>query len=240
MKILPLTQGNFALVDDEDYERLKHHKWCFKSTYGNKLYAVRCECRNGWVKYIFLHHEVLGYTSAIPGRVVDHINGNSLDCTRKNLRICTQAQNCRNRQQQKNSRSKYKGVKIKERKSGYRYHAVITAENKSHYLGSYKDEYSAMAAYNVMAVKLHREFAYLNTWNGPSIPGQPDPLAEELEKIPHRDLVPYPHDPSERLIYIYKLPGKEKGKENKPQMHAEKRRRDLLKNVILSTAKNLK
>ena len=213
MELLPLTQGYVAIVDDEDYERLKRFNWCVTAnTYGNK-YAVRSLYKNGWLKQVFLHHEVLGLISAPPGRVVDHINGNSLDCTRGNLRICTHAQNCRNRRRQKNSRSKYKGVKIIEVKSGFRYRAAITADNKRYHLGSFKDEYSAMASYNVMALKLHGKFASINTWNGPSIPGEPDPLAEELAKIPHRDLVPYPHDPSERLIYIYKLPSDQKEKE---------------------------
>lgn len=210
MGILPLTQGYIALVDEEDYERLKRFKWCVCSnTYGKK-YAVRTLYKNGWSKQVYLHHEVLGLISAPPGKVVDHINGNSLDCTRANLRICTYAQNVQNRPPLKHSRSKYKGVKIVEKKSGYRYQVNITAEKKSYYLGSFKDEYTAMATYNVAAIKLHGKFAYLNTWNGPSIPGEPDPLAEELAKIPYRDLVPYPHDPSEKLIYIYKLPGKEK------------------------------
>ena len=217
MNLLPLTQGYVAIVDDDDYERLKNHKWRAKRHYGNKLYAVRYVCMNGWAKQVFLHHEVLGLTSAPPGRVVDHINGNSLDCTRANLRICTHAQNCQNRRHQKNSRSKYKGVKIIEEKSGFRYRAAITANNKLYYLGTFKDEYSAMAAYNVMAIRLHGKFAYINTWNGPSIPGQPDPLAEELKKIPHRDLVPYPHDPSERFVYCYKLPPDEKNVRKQPK-----------------------
>jgi len=210
VELLPLTQGYIALVDDEDYERLKHYSWYSVRNKNSKVYAARMMHKNGWAKQVSLHHEVLGYISAPTGRVVDHINGNTLDCTRNNLRICTQAQNLRNKPSKKNTRSKYKGVKIVTVKSGLRYHAGITVENKSYYLGSYKDEYSAMAAYNVMAVKLHGKFAYLNTWNGPSIPGQPDPMAAQLEKIPHRNLVPYPHDPSERLFYIYKFPPHEK------------------------------
>ena len=210
MNLLPLTQGQVAIVDDEDYARLKHFNWYIKRNINNKLYAARSLRCNGWSRQVYLHHEVLGMISAPPGKVVDHINGNTLDCTRSNLRICTWAENMRNRPSKKNTRSKYKGVKVRKCKSGYRYQARINFEKKYYYLGSFKDEYSAMAAYNVMAVKLHGRFAYINTWNGPSIPGEPDPMAEELAKIPHRDLVPYPHDPSERLIYIYKFPPHEK------------------------------
>jgi len=217
MSVLPLNHGYIALVDDEDYERLKQFNWYCKLKKDNKVYAARMRHKNGWAKQVFLHHEVLGFTSAPPGRVVDHINGNTLDCSRANLRICTQAQNLRNRPSKKNSRSKYKGVKIVKVKSGYRYKANIAVRKKSYYLGSFKDEYSAMATYNVVALKLHGKFAYINTWNGPSIPGEPDPLAEELAKIPHRDLVPYPHDPSEKLIYIYKFPPHEKNVRKKPK-----------------------
>lgn len=40
MKVIPLTQGQFAKVSDEDYERVMNcGKWCASNTGG--FYAVR-------------------------------------------------------------------------------------------------------------------------------------------------------------------------------------------------------
>jgi HNH endonuclease len=214
MKLLPLTQGYLAMVADEDYERLRQYKWRLSKNQENKLYAKRAFSQDGWVRQVYLHHEVLGMISPPRGYVVDHINGNGLDCRRENLRLCTQAQNLQNKPPKKNSRSRYKGVTIYESKKGYRYYARITKNRKTHCLGKFKDEYTAMAMYNAWSYQLFGRFAYLNTWTGPSIAGEPDPLAEELKRIPYRDEVPYPHDPSERFYYVWKLP---EGKRSRPQ-----------------------
>ena len=70
MELLPLTQGYVAIVDEEDYERLKRFKWYVTAnTYGNK-YAARSLYKNGWAKQVFLHHEVLGLISITTTRPV--------------------------------------------------------------------------------------------------------------------------------------------------------------------------
>jgi hypothetical protein len=84
-KLIPLTQGKFAIVDAEDYERLSKYKWHVDkgdSTY----YAAR-----GIVgKNFRMHREIL---NAPEGLVVDHRNHNGLDNRKKNLRLCTRSQN---------------------------------------------------------------------------------------------------------------------------------------------------
>lgn len=40
VKLIPLTQGLFTLVDAADFERLNAFKWC-ASTHDGKSYAVR-------------------------------------------------------------------------------------------------------------------------------------------------------------------------------------------------------
>ncbi len=100
--LIPLTQGKFAIVDAEDYDWLIRYKWhackC-KNTY----YASRV--RGG--KTIKMHREIM---RAPKGLVCDHINHNGLDNRKRNLRLCTNAQNCYNQRASATGTSKYKGV----------------------------------------------------------------------------------------------------------------------------------
>lgn len=90
MPYIELTKCEFALVDDEDYAELSQHRWYAQTTKGG-FYAARRD-HNGAFKY--LHRVIMNEPE---GMVVDHINGNTLDNRRSNLRICTQSQNTKNR-----------------------------------------------------------------------------------------------------------------------------------------------
>ena len=90
---------------------------------------------------------------------VDHINGNPLDNTRENLRLCSKAQNNYNAKKRKNSKSQYKGVTI--RPSG-RFGAYICKDGKNYCLGTFDKEIDAALAYNKKAVDLFGKFAKLN------------------------------------------------------------------------------
>lgn len=87
-----------TLLDDEDFERLKNDRWHIttaKSTAGKRyVYAGRFEIVDGKARMRLMHRIVSG---APRGMVVDHINGNTLDNTRANLRVCTYSENLRNR-----------------------------------------------------------------------------------------------------------------------------------------------
>ena len=83
---IPLTQGMYTLVDDEDFEWLNQYKWHLSPERGN-CYAV------GWVngKMVRMHHLLL------PGaKLIDHINGLGTDNRRVNLREVTASQNMLN------------------------------------------------------------------------------------------------------------------------------------------------
>jgi hypothetical protein len=100
---IPLTQGQYAIVDPEDYERLAKYKWFAKRCDG-RFYAVR------WAKNknVKMHQVILGSEE---GKVIDHINGNGLDNRKANVRFATSEQNSWNqRKQRSKSSSKYKGV----------------------------------------------------------------------------------------------------------------------------------
>lgn len=149
MKLIPLTQGLFAMVDDFDYKWLKKIKWYAKKS-NNKFYAV-----NGSPK-IYMHRLLLGL-SQDDKRMPDHIDRNSLNNQRSNLRIATHKQNCHNSPSRKDSLSLFKGVTWDKGKKRWK------ARIGSKHLGHFKIETDAAAAYNNTAKELHGEFACLNT-----------------------------------------------------------------------------
>lgn len=163
MKEIKLTRGHIAIVDDEDFEYLSKFKWQAIPKGGDRVYARRSKRigsrSEGKQLSFYMHREV---TNAKKGEYVDHINHNTLDNTRNNLRKCTNAQNSKNNRGQTSQRihSKYKGVK--KNLNSTTYSARITVDGKSIYLGSYKTQEEAAESYNKAAVEFHGEYCYLN------------------------------------------------------------------------------
>lgn len=153
MNKIPLTQNKFALVDDEDYERLMAKgSWFF-----NGHYAARNLTAPGFSRVLLMHRVVMG---ALAGQEVDHINGDKLDNRKENLRFCTRAENLSNRGAQKNNKTGLKGVS--RVKGCNRYKAQIMCEGTIHHLGSFDSPLEAAEAYNKAAVTLHGDFAKVN------------------------------------------------------------------------------
>ena len=156
-KEIHLTQGKVAIVDDADFEELNKLKW-FADKQGDNYYAVRKSLRiNG--KYINqkMHRIIIGEKLGVH---TDHINGNTLDNRRSNLRNCTHQQNMWNKPKSKANNSGYKGVFYL--KSSKMYRATITINGKTIYLGTFYYIKQAANAYNLAAKKYHGEFANLN------------------------------------------------------------------------------
>lgn len=153
-----------TLVDAEDYESLSRFKWrLIGSGYVARPYERRI---NGRRRYLsaYMHREIMRPDQDVN---VDHINRNPLDNRRSNLRLCTQAQNGCNRPglEIKNGKpvaSKYKGVRATTSGKKNPWTATIKAAGKTRYLGCFKTEEEAAQAYNVAAIELQGEFAYLN------------------------------------------------------------------------------
>lgn len=159
MKKIPVGHCKFALVDDEDYEKISNYSWRLKKT-TNTWYAQRNsypplvkKCTT-----IHMHREILGLNG---GKTVDHINGNGLDNRRTNLRICSQADNTLNRATQKNNRSGFKGVCFRGGKLRP-WGAKIVHKDISYWLGTFATAKDAAHAYDKAAIKIHGEFARLN------------------------------------------------------------------------------
>jgi hypothetical protein len=164
---IPLTQGQFAIVDVDDYEKLADFKW-FAVKYGRCFYAERKgKSQTGKHKIcnIKMHRQILNPPD---GLYVDHINHNGLDNRKANLRIVTMVQNSWNaRKQFGNFSSQYKGVTWSKTSRKWKAHIGFLGERI--YIGCFDDEQSAARAYDAKAKELFGEFAYLNF---PSCPAQ--------------------------------------------------------------------
>jgi len=154
MKQIPLTKGLFAIVDDEDYDDLIKYPW-FASKSANRFYAKKNPSKGDCKRVRYMHRKILG----VEGRnvVIDHINGDSLDNRRCNLRICTHGENIRNRAKY-GLKSEYKGIHPKRGK----WSCKITVNGVVRNLGVFEDPKDAALAYDKAAVKWHGEFASLN------------------------------------------------------------------------------
>jgi len=164
MKTIPLTKGRVALVDDDDYEHLNQMKWHLSEPepYPKAVHTVYPRpCPTGTVgKRLIMHRLIL---NAPPDKVVDHIDGNTLNNQKSNLRLADRHQNGCNAITSKRNTSGFKGVS--KGKSG-RWIAQISCKRKWFWLGSYATKKEAAVAYDVAAMMLHGEFAKTNKMLG--------------------------------------------------------------------------
>lgn len=153
VKRIPLTLGNYALVDDEDYAVLSERKWQDDSRgYATAGHVKPCGKRTT----VKMHRIILG---AADDEHVDHINGNPWDNRRCNLRIVSNQQNSFNRGKYSTNTTGYKGV---ARYKGDRFTAQITVDGRKLHLGCFDDAEEAAMAYNVAAWIYQGEYAKLN------------------------------------------------------------------------------
>lgn len=168
MASLEIAKNASVLIDESDYERVSRFRW---NRY--KKYAYRAP-RNGKNeggkdrrKILLMHRYIVGLNDEKGNKIctcnyhVDHINHDTLDNRRSNLRICFDWQNNKNvLKTKKNATSTYLGVSwCKGRK---RWLAQISHENKTRNLGRFNTEKEAAEKYNEVAQLLHGEYANLN------------------------------------------------------------------------------
>jgi hypothetical protein len=152
-KIIPLSQGKVAIVDDADFEWLSQWKWHYA-----KGYAVRNEGIYPDRRTVYMHDKIMNPPD---GMEVDHVKtGDNLNNQRYNLRICTRGQNMANTRVRAINTSGYKGVTWN--KDHGRWQPQIKVNGKRKYLGFCDTAEDAAHVYDEAARKYFGEFAKLN------------------------------------------------------------------------------
>ncbi len=154
MPAIPLTQGKYAIVDDEDYEYLCQWRWYYTSA----GYAARRNPRSPNYpsgQIILMHRQILNPESDMS---IDHIDRNPLNNVRSNLRLAAHWQNLHNRPKQINNTSGHKGVCWSKREQKWK--GFIDVQGKRLHLGTYADLPEAIADVMWWRQQLCGEFAH--------------------------------------------------------------------------------
>jgi hypothetical protein len=163
-RLIPLTQGEYAKVDPEDYEWLMQYNWTAIRK-ENSWYATRSMSVLGKSVQCYMHRMIMFYSNPNfeirnTKQFVDHKNHDGRDNRKANLRIATAKQNCWNRNVRRGSSSKYIGVSWLESRSKWQVTAYIGG--KSRFIGYFEDEETAARAYDAAVLGERGEFAVLN------------------------------------------------------------------------------
>ena len=157
MRTISLTQGFFALLDDEDFDRTSAFKWSATRA-GKTVYGVRkVRTVSGRTTSQLMHRFIMDVTN--PKINVDHVDHNGLNCQKHNLRLCVRGENTVNAHKTRGA-SKYKGVGWDAERRLWR--ACIRVHGKSIHLGRFADEVEAALIYDAAARSAFGEFALCN------------------------------------------------------------------------------
>lgn len=149
MRKIPLNNGKFVVIDDDDFERVSRYKWSFNIGYAQS---------NIGGKPTFMHRLIMG---ADRGILVDHRDFNGLNNQKNNLRFATHSQNTRYARPSKGRPHPHKGIVwVKPRKA---WSARLNILGKTCEIAEFSSMESAAAAYNVAARIVAGDFALLNT-----------------------------------------------------------------------------
>lgn len=164
------TVNGAPFVVDDDDSREPRMVW-FKD--GTCLEVVIKTSRWRWVgtsskrhvatqagrKLVYVHRAVM---QSPPSFQVDHVDGNTANNVRSNLRLATHGENVVNQQKPRNRASSYRGVRVKLFAFGLRYFATVKKLGRQYRTPLRKDELQAARDYDQLASSLHGEFAVLN------------------------------------------------------------------------------
>lgn len=147
--ILKTQNGEYngsILIDLDDVDLIKQYHWCSTSSYVITKY-------NG--ETIHMHRLIMGLEDK--SLMVDHINRDTNDNRKSNLRIATPQQNAMNKSIQPNNTSGVPGVSFRKDRGKWR--AFITVNKKQISLGMFEDKEDAIRARKEAEKKYFGEFA---------------------------------------------------------------------------------
>jgi hypothetical protein len=146
---LPISRGLETKIDRETLDMLsatKNLKWNAQKS-GKRFYVSKNTSSGGKV---YLHRLIMNPT---PGLCIDHINGDSLDNRKENLRVCSFRENSRNIRV-----DGFKGVT----KENNKYAAQIQIDGNHINIGVFSTEGDAARAYDIVAAFVFKEYAAFN------------------------------------------------------------------------------
>ena len=156
MKKVPLSRGEFALVDDCDFELVSQHTWqCHVDPKSGRKYAVCHIWVGGERKTMQMHRLILWHAS----EHTDHKDGNGLNNQRCNIRPATRIENGQNRKLQDHS-APFKGVHLLKANNSWT--AYIRVNRVKKHLGTFKTAREAAHAYDSAAILHFGQFARTN------------------------------------------------------------------------------
>jgi hypothetical protein len=166
----------FSVVDDEDFDKINKYKWSILTS-GNKKYACRQYKKDGKIKRIFLHRYIMNTED---NKIqIDHIDGNTMNNQKSNLRSCSPKENCYNKKVASNNTSGYKGVWSYK----HMWVASIQKDNKKFHCGRFENKEDAKEAYNKKAEELFGDFANLNICDMSTYKIDSDLENNKIEKV---------------------------------------------------------
>lgn len=150
-KEIVLSDGTKVKVDADDHAWLSKFKW-----YRSNVYAERTSWDRKTKKSIKIKmsREIIG---AAKGQLVDHKNGDTFDNRKENLRVCSVAENGRNRGKNKNNTSGFKGVTWHDQRR--KWVAQIKVNGQHKHIGLFKTKKAASDAYQKAAKQFFGEYA---------------------------------------------------------------------------------
>lgn len=148
---LPLSNGLIATIDEPDLPLVDGYRWHGYEVKPRHFYCMAYRGR----RTIYMHRLIL---NPPPGMVVDHRDGNGLNNSRANIRVCTIQQN--NWNSRRGNQTGFKGVKALSRSFVAKIGAAGTPSFRR--LGTYATPEEAAHAYDREAILRHGDFASLN------------------------------------------------------------------------------
>ena len=141
-----------ALVDRRDFDLVSQYRWVLNRPATGRCCYATTKLPDG--SMVPMHRMIMAPASEM---VVDHIDGDGLNNQRFNLRVCSHAENMRNRRSVSAS-SGYKGV----HKHRSQWRVEIRADGVRHRLGCFNSPSVAARVYDKAARELHGAFACTN------------------------------------------------------------------------------
>jgi hypothetical protein len=153
---IPLTRGQVAYIDEDDLPRVSLYKWYANWNVTTKSYYARgyVVTEDGKRKMMYMHRFLMNNPV---GFVVDHINRNSLDNREENLRVCTQADNSKNKRIKSENTSGHTGVCFDNTRG--RWLAQLSSNGNRILSERFPTKEEAVRAYEKAAAEHHREFS---------------------------------------------------------------------------------